>query len=90
MTTYLELVTWADIKPGDHVWSMGSICEITRGPFRNDDDYDRDMRPEVMRFTHRAPDRTVFSPPMELDRPVPRVLTLPEWAVAPRPEKEET
>lgn len=70
----LELVTWNDINVGDNVWSMGGICEITKGPFRNEDNYDMHLREGIFRFTHRDAKGNEFSPPMELDRNVPRVL----------------
>lgn len=70
----LELVTWADIQEGDRVWSMGSICTITRARFRMDNDYDRTLRPGIYRFTHRSESGTEFSPPFELDKRVARLV----------------
>jgi len=69
-----ELVTWADIAEGDHVWSMGGVCLITRGQFRNNDSYDCDLRPGIMRFGHRSESGSEFAPPMDLLHRVPRLI----------------
>jgi hypothetical protein len=69
-----ELVTWADIKSGDHVWSMGGVCLITGDRFRNDDAYDQGMSPGFMRFPHRNESGSEFAPPMELESRVPRLI----------------
>jgi hypothetical protein len=69
-----ELVTWADINEGDHVWSMGGVCVITRARFRNDDDYDAGLVPGAERFGHRNESGAEFAPPMELTSRVPRLL----------------
>jgi hypothetical protein len=69
-----ELVTWADIRESDHVWSMGGVCVITRGAFRNDDFYDRDLAEGHMRFGHRNESGSEFAPPMELAHHVPRLI----------------
>jgi hypothetical protein len=69
-----ELVTWADITEGDHVWSMGGICIITSPAFRNDDDYDRFLTEDIMRFGHRNESGSEFAPPMELTARVPRLI----------------
>jgi hypothetical protein len=76
MGEMMELVTWADIRPGDRVWSMGEICTIEGEPFLANGD---EFRPGLMRFKH-VPDNgsrngtTPFAPPMELDSRVARVL----------------
>lgn len=80
-----ELVTWADITEGDHVWSMGGVCLITRGAFRNDDDYDRSLRSEFARFGHRNESGSEYAPSMELAARVPRLIPpgLPKTSKAP-------
>lgn len=69
-----ELVRWSDIAEGNHVWSMGQVCVITRAAFRNDDEYDQGMNPGIMRFGHRDETGNEFAPPMELDHRVPRLI----------------
>jgi hypothetical protein len=74
MPERFELVRWQDVAEGDHVWSMGQVCVITKEAFRNDDAYDRGLNPGIMRFGHRDESGSEFAPPMELSRWVPRLI----------------
>jgi hypothetical protein len=69
----LELVTWADIRSGDLVWSMGSVHRIDGAPYVNEDD---NFRPGLVRFRHvpAEADGITCGPPMELTHRVPRVI----------------
>jgi hypothetical protein len=69
-----ELVTWEEIREGDHVWSMGGVCVITRGAFRSNGAYDPGMTEGFMRFGHRSESGSEFAPPMELTARVPRLI----------------
>jgi hypothetical protein len=73
----LELVTWADIRPGDRVWSMGEVCTIEGEPFLADGD---EFRPGLMRLRHvpdkssRLAGRAPIAPPVEMHGLVARIL----------------
>jgi hypothetical protein len=67
-----ELVTWADIAEGDHVWSMGGVCVITDTPTLVISDLTTGEN--IMRFPHRNESGSEFAPPFELAARVPRLI----------------
>jgi len=72
-----ELVTWADVEAGDHVWYMGNVMLIRDGEWSVYYDPDHEqypMRPDLRRVPVRDETGHEFAPPVELTDRVTRLV----------------
>jgi hypothetical protein len=72
-----ELVTWADVEAGNHVWYMGNVMLIRDGEWSAYYDPDHGqypLRPGLRRVPVRDETGNEFAPPVELTDRVTRLL----------------